>query len=390
MAGLELFFFYLFAVAAPLSIAALNAAQGGLTLFFLARLARGRWRPSVPAFLLVAWFAWSAICALASPLRAEALNGVLNFWSWTAFLTATAIPWTVRQHLGKWSGYLAFSMVLTIPASLTEFFLGTDIFHHQALVQKVPVGAVNAYGFFSQHLTYAGSLVLGTCLLGGLVLYGGGLGRAMHWAGLAAGLGGLIMSLARSYYLGLAAAIPVLLYPRGRKRILQATGIGALVVLALALFGPASVRTRFRSLWDLNNPSSAERIYLWKAGLEQWKDRPLVGWGPGTYALTAGPYKAPYGQFIHYPGRPAGFDTTGHCHNLYLMIALQTGLVGLLLFLAFLAAVAARIWRQPVASLKWGVLAGLTAFLVGGLFEYNGGDVEVATLLFFLMGLACE
>ncbi len=390
MAGLELFFFYLFAVAAPLSIAALNAAQGGLTLFFLARLARGRWRPSVPAFLLVAWFAWSAICALASPLRAEALNGVLNFWSWTAFLTATAIPWTVRQHLGKWSGYLAFSMVLTIPASLAEFFLGTDIFHHQALVQKVPVGAVNAYGFFSQHLTYAGSLVLGTCLLGGLVLYGGGLGRAMHWAGLAAGLGGLIMSLARSYYLGLAAAIPVLLYPRGRKRILQATGIGALVVLALALFGPASVRTRFRSLWDLNNPSSAERIYLWKAGLEQWKDRPLVGWGPGTYALTAGPYKAPYGQFIHYPGRPAGFDTTGHCHNLYLMIALQTGLVGLLLFLAFLAAVAARIWRQPVASLKWGVLAGLTAFLVGGLFEYNGGDVEVATLLFFLMGLACE
>jgi len=48
-----------------------------------------------------------------------------------------------------------------------------------------------------------------------------------------------------------------------------------------------------------------------------------------------------------------------------------------------------RAWRQPDPALKWGVLAALAAFLVGGLFEYNGGDVEVATLMFFLMGLAC-
>jgi len=140
---------------------------------------------------------------------------------------------------------------------------------------------------------------------------------------------------------------------------------------------------------DLNNPSSAERIYLWKAALTQWGERPLLGWGPGTYAKTAGPFKAPYAQFIHYPGRPAGFRTDGHCHNLYLMVALQTGAVGLLLFLAFLAATVRRIWRQPDPALKWGALAALAAFLVGGLFEYNGGDVEVATLLFFLMGLAC-
>ena len=142
-------------------------------------------------------------------------------------------------------------------------------------------------------------------------------------------------------------------------------------------------------MWDLNNPSIAERIYLWKAALNQWSERPLMGWGPGTYAKTADPFKAPYAQFIHYPGRPAGFKTNGHCHNLYLMVALQTGAVGLLLFLAFLAATVWKIWRQRDPALKWGVLAALAAFLVGGLFEYNGGDVEVATLLFFLMGLAC-
>lgn len=401
MAGVELFFFLLFAVAAPLSIAALNVAQGGLTLFFMVRAVTGKWRPGPAAWILMAWFAWEAVCALASPLPSEALNGVLNFWSWTAFLTATALPWAIRQHLAKWTNYLAVSMMLTLPASLTEFFLGTDIFHRQTLWQKVPVGAVNAYGYFSHHLTYAGAMSVGICLLAAAILYGRDgdpgekpgrgsfLGRSLVGVGMAAGLAGVIMSLARSYAIGLGAALPVLLWAKGRKRVLQAGAACVLLVVLLVAFGPSSIRVRATSMWDLNNPSSAERIYLWKAALNQWSERPLMGWGPGTYAKTAEPFKAPYEQLIHYPGRPAGFRTNGHCHNLYLMVALQTGIVGLALFLAFLAAAVRQIWRQPEPALKWGVLAALAAFLVGGLFEYNVGDVEVATLLFFLMGLAC-
>lgn len=402
MAGLELFFFFLFAVAAPLSIAALNAAQGGLTLFFIVRAVAGKWRPGPAAWILLAWFAWEVVCALASPLPSVALSGVLNFWSWTAFLTATALPWAIRQHLAKWTNYLAVSMILTLPASLTEFFLGTDIFHRQALWQKVPVGAVNAYGYFSHHLTYAGAMSVGTCLLAAAILYrrdgdpgekpgrGSSLGRGLVGAGMAAGLAGVIMSLARSYAIGLGAALPVLLWAKGSKRVLQAGAACVLLVLLLVAFGPSSIRARATSMWDLNNPSSAERIYLWKAALVQWSERPFMGWGPGTYAQTAGPYKAPYARFIHYPGSPPGFRTTGHCHNLYLMMALQTGIVGLALFLAFLAAVVRQALRQGDPALKWGVLAALAAFLVGGLFEYNGGDVEVATLLFFLMGLAAS
>lgn len=394
MAGVELFFFYLFAAAAPLSIAALNAAQGGLTLFFLGRAVTGRWRPGLPAGLLMAWFAWAAVCALASPLRPEALTGVLNFWSWTAFLTATAIPWAIRQHYEKWMDFLAVSMALTLPASLTEFFLGTDIFHRQALWQKVPAGTVNAYGYFSHHLTYAGSMTLGACLMAAVLLYRrngkSAWGQVLPSLGSFAGLVGVVSSMARSYAIGLAAALAVLFWNMGKKRVLQALAGCLLLAFLLVALGPASIRTRARSMWDLNNPSSAERIYLWKAALTQWGERPLMGWGPGTYAQTSGPFKAPYAQFIRYPGRPAGFKTNGHCHNLYLMVALQTGAVGLLFFLAFLAAAVRQIWRQTDPALKWGVLAALTAFLVGGLFEYNGGDVEVATLLFFLMGLACE
>jgi len=389
VAAAELFFFFLFAAAAPLSIAAINAALGVLTLFFLARLVRGRWKPGPEAWLLMAWFGWETVCALASPLGADALSGVLNFWSWTAFLTATAIAPAVRARLPRWSLYLAISMILTLPASLAEFFLGTDIFHHQALTQNVLVGAVNAYGFFSHHLTYAGSMTVGALFLSAMVLYGERKLWAVRAGAILAGLAGLLMSLARTYVVGTAAALPVLLWPKGKKRVVQACAAALLLAVLLATFGPQSIRDRVRAMRDLKNPSIAERVYLWKAAIDQWKERPLMGWGPGTYEKTAGDYKAPYAKFIQYPNRPPGFETTGHCHNLYLMVALQTGLVGLLIFLAFLAAVVRRVLKQEDPVLKWGVLPALTAFLVGGLFEYNGGDVEVATLMFFLMGLAC-
>lgn len=389
MAGVELFFFYLLAAASPLSIAAINAALGGLALFFIGRLVTGRWRPSLPAWLLLGWFAWTTICALMSPLRPVALSGVLNFWSWSAFLTASALaPW-VRGHYARWAAFLSVSMLLTLPASFTEFFLGTDIFHKQALRQAVPAGAVNGYGYFSHHLTYAGTMGIGACLLAALLLYGPARSQFLRAAGLGAGLAGMATSLARSYFVGLFVAAPVLLWPKGKKRVVQAVGGLLLLACALALVGPAPVRARFRAIGDMRNPSNAERIYLWRAALHQIADRPIFGWGPGTYEKTADPYKAPYAQFVQYPNVPAGFKTRGHCHDLYLMVAQQTGLPGLLIFLAFLAAVVRAVIRQPDPALKWGVLAALATFLVGGLFEYNGGDVEVATLMFFIMGLAC-
>ena len=63
----------------------------------------------------------------------------------------------------------------------------------------------------------------------------------------------------------------------------------ALLLLAclLALLGPAPVRMRFRALGDMSNPSNAERIYLWRAALQQIADRPLVGWGPAVPDLLA-------------------------------------------------------------------------------------------------------
>lgn len=384
---MSLWFFYLLAVASPLSIAAINVALGGLTLFFIVRILTGRWKPGLPAVLLIVFFAWNAVCALLSPLRADALAGVFNYWSWTALLTATAIPWAVRKNVARFSGFLAVSVLLTVPMSLLEFLFGTDIFHHQAFSQPVPVGSLNAYGFFSHHLTYAGSMTICGLFLAGRLLYARDRERPLQYVGLASAAAGVFTSLARTYYLAVLPGLAVLLWSKGRRRVLQVSAALVLALVLAACLGPARVRARFTSLWDMNNASNAERIYLWIAGLHMWEDRPIVGWGPGTYEKVADPYKAPYASLIHYPDH-VGFLTRSHSHNLFLMVALQSGAVGLLIFLAFVAAAYRGMMRQADLALRYGAMAAFTAFLVGGLFEYNGGDAEVATLLFFLVGLS--
>ncbi len=386
MAGLELFFFYLLGASSSLSLAAINAAQVGLSLFFLWRLVRLRYRPGIPEAALVVFFGWNVVAALFSPYVPDALNGVLNYWSWTALLVGAGLPWAVRKHVKTYAVFLAVSAALTVPMSALTFFIGTD-FHNQHLYTKLPMGATAAYGYFSHHLTYAGVMLAAACFLGARAVYGREGKKAGWWAASAlAGLG-LFFSLARTYYLAAVPSAAVLLWKKGKKWLIGGF-LAAAVVGGMAMaFGPASFRQRIENTWNMNNPSNAERIYLWISGFHMWEAHPVAGWGPGIYEQVAGPYKAPYASRIHYPTF-TGYLTRSHCHNLYLMIAIQTGAVGLVLFLAFVILAFRGMLKQADPVLKYGAMAAFTAFLFGGLFEFNGGDAEVATLVFFLVGLA--
>ena len=429
MIALELFFFYLLGAASCLSLAAINAGQGGLSLFFLWRMVRGRWRPTTPEWLLIAYLAANVLSALFSPLRHDALVGVLNYWSWSALFVGASLPWAVRRHFRRYIDFLAAGALLTVPMAAAEFFLGTD-FHHHLLSQPVPIGQVNAYAYFSTHLTYAGVITVCLCLFGARALYGNGAevaeaggeaapkdpirlssglkdpvsgerrGRSIlglllsslriswfWWLSAGFSALGLFFSLARTYFVAALPALAVLFWKKGKKAVLAVVAavlVGGVVTL---LAGPPGVRERLADAWNLRNPSVAERIYLWISGIHMWQDKPLIGWGPGIYKETAGPYKAPYAHFIHYPTH-IGFQTVSHAHNIYLMVAIQSGLLGLVLFFAFVVAAFRRIAAQPDPVLRYGAMAALTAILVGGFFEFNVGDAEVATLIFFLVGLA--
>lgn len=76
--------------------------------------------------------------------------------------------------------------------------------------------------------------------------------------------------------------------------------------------------------------STMERAYRWVAGYEMLKQKPWIGFGPGTFYFTYRAYTQT--QFKTYVSHNP--DKSG-IHNYYLMTLVEQGIIGLLIFVSF-------------------------------------------------------
>ncbi len=81
--------------------------------------------------------------------------------------------------------------------------------------------------------------------------------------------------------------------------------------------------------------SNLERINRWNCALSMFQTRPLFGYGPGTYAFEYAPFQEPKNLTIisTYSG------DMGNAHSEYLGALSEMGLIGLLIFIALVAAI---------------------------------------------------
>ena len=184
----------------------------------------------------------------------------------------------------------------------------------------------------------------------------------------------LVVSQTRGAWIGALAGLVAIAVLRA-PRLLWLLGAAA---VALAVLRPASVTSRLTILDD----SSKDRYYMWQAGIDMIRDKPVFGQGPGMIlavlpalplaggaeSATAPPPQQPAPDRRRArPSRPRLLRCGGRrspsprpCRE-------------------------ARRWRPRArgAAVAGGVLGALGAVIVAGLFEYNLGDSEV--LMFFLL-----
>jgi putative inorganic carbon (HCO3(-)) transporter len=79
-----------------------------------------------------------------------------------------------------------------------------------------------------------------------------------------------------------------------------------------------------------SDDSNLERINRWASALEMWKDKPVFGFGPGTYMFEYAPYQLS-GNFTSIS---TNFGDLGNAHSEYMGLLAETGLVGMLIFIS--------------------------------------------------------
>lgn len=197
--------------------------------------------------------------------------------------------------------------------------------------------------------------------------------------GLAAifGLAALTVTFARNAWLGfMAGLLPILLFQRSAWKWL----LPAFVVVGLLFALSPALRHRVLSLKSVDtNPatSTGTRLFLWRDAWAQFRERPMTGWGPGTFRENVAR------RHPHVP-----LKTRAHAHNNYLQVLAETGIAGLLGFMSTLAWLAVRTWRSAPTPLRTAALANLVAFFVAGVFECSFFDTEVAVSLFVWLAWA--
>lgn len=135
---------------------------------------------------------------------------------------------------------------------------------------------------------------------------------------------------ASAIILGLTAAL-ILVLTTGAVR--SAIRPGAFAILFLCASGVASITVLVKqsAILELLGRDSTltGRTYLWQYGLDEWRERPIFGWGFNGY------FTSDIAQYIQNIGVFRNYDVP-HFHQSYIQTLVDLGLVGLVIMVSMI------------------------------------------------------
>jgi len=210
----------------------------------------------------------------------------------------------------------------------------------------------------------------------------------------------LVLSYSRAAWLSLIVAGGVWILWLFRLRA-KTIAISGLLAVALMLIFQDSItswltRNSAESSGDLgvhlksvsnvtSDASNVERINRWTCAIRMFRERPLFGWGPGTYMFQYAPFQSSY---LKTP-ESSNLGRRGDAHSEYLGLLAQSGLPAALGYLALLVVVLYRgfkmvrlVRNRMNRLLLLASLLGLVTYAVHGVMN-NFLDVDKIAFLFW-------
>ena len=135
--------------------------------------------------------------------------------------------------------------------------------------------------------------------------------------------------------------------------------------------------------------SNLERINRWKSAIAMFQERPLVGFGPGTYQFQYAPYQELRDKTVI----STNFADAGNAHSEYLMYLSETGIFGFLIFIGlclYILHIGFKLYTKSSDNrtryLALGLMLSLAGLLVHSLFNSFLETDKIGLLFYMFLG----
>ncbi|XEQ92468.1 hypothetical protein SCACP_13150 [Sporomusa carbonis] len=271
------------------------------------------------------------------------------------------------------------SAVLVTFYGFYQYIHGVDISAFQWVDgEQFPELKIRIFSTLKNPNLLAGFLVVVMSLAAGLGLHTEKIKDKLLLFVLVAVLGTcLVLTYSRGAWLSIVAVTAIYgrLYNRKILWVL-------LLIPALVLFCQDAVMERLMSIVNPTDTSSTLRIALWESTIAMILDKPFLGIGWGAYWLV-------YPEYDFFLSDPT--IKIFHAHNMYLHIAAEIGIPGLIVFLAIIYGhtkkamdVLTHTKNRWVAGLMLGVVTAVMGLAVSGFTDYIMFNVQMSMLFWLL------
>ena len=340
------------------------------------------WRFDGVGMLVMAFLLVVIICSLTSVTMRESLSICLLYCLFIGFFFVVINAITTREQLHAVLLVFVLSGVLVALYGIIQYVFGLDM-DKQVWLDEDMFTDIKMRAFS----TLENPNVLGEYLL--LVIpvcaaflwcRKGFLSKCTFLGMLLVLLLCMVLTMSRGCWVGLLVAVAIFIsFTQGRLWVLAVLG---LFLLPSVL--PESIMNRFLSIGNLQDTSSSYRLFIWLGTLRLLADFWPFGIGPGGDAFG----------FVYQNYMYAGI-TAPHAHNVYLQLAVEFGIGGLVVFLFVVFLFCRRMAASCHTLQKNGlhrvlivaVSAGILSFLFQGLFDYVFYNYRVFLMFWMMLGL---
>jgi len=341
------------------------------------------------------YLGWMLITSLTSTMPIVSLKFWLSkIWFIAAFYFLGILLFRNIKNIYWFVGlYVAGFVVVIFYAWTRHFGYG---FHNSQAAHFV----MNP--FYKDHTSYGAMLAFFIPFLTGLVFSKGlkPIYRFLSLCALIIFLTALILSYSRAAWLGLVAAVGILLIFKLKIRFkplfITVISVVTLVVLfqaQIVMFlerndqeSSADLATHLSSMTNISSDASnLERLNRWNCALRMFEEKPVFGWGPGTYMFQYAPYQLTRLRTII----STNSANRGNAHSEYFGPLAESGVLGMISFIVLLIVVyyiAVHVYmrtnKREIKLIILSAVTGLSTYFIHG-FLNNFLDTDKASVPFW-------